>query len=141
MNETQVLIVGAGPTGLTLAIELARRGVGFRIVEKTPGHPAGSRGKGLQPRTQEIFDDLGVIDEVSATGRDYPPLRAYAGDEVVWEGGMHEHREPEAAVPYPMVLMQPQWRTERILRDRLAELGHRWSSAPSRPRSSRTRTG
>ncbi|WP_204358475.1 FAD-dependent monooxygenase [Streptosporangium sp. 'caverna'] len=42
MNDTQVLIVGAGPTGLTLAIEPAWRGVGFRIVEKTPGHPVGS---------------------------------------------------------------------------------------------------
>lgn len=41
MNDTQVLIVGAGPTGLTLAIELARRGVGFRIVEKTPDTPPG----------------------------------------------------------------------------------------------------
>ncbi|WP_433246004.1 FAD-dependent oxidoreductase [Streptosporangium sp. CA-135522] len=124
MNETQVLIVGAGPTGLTLAVDLARRGVGFRIVERSPGHPAGSRGKGLQPRTQEVFDDLGVIDEVLATGEVYPPIRTYSGDRVVWEGRMHEPREPEAAVPYPMVLMQPQWRTERILRDRLAALGH-----------------
>ncbi|SNS49302.1 FAD binding domain-containing protein [Streptosporangium subroseum] len=124
MNDTQVLIVGAGPTGLTLAIELARRGVGFRIVEKTPGHPAGSRGKGLRPRTQEVFDDLGVIDEILATGRIYPPIRTYMGEQVVWEGVMHEHREPEAAVPYPMVLMQPQWRIERIMRERLAGLGH-----------------
>ncbi|WP_371782718.1 FAD-dependent monooxygenase [Streptosporangium subroseum] len=124
MNDTQVLIVGAGPTGLTLAIELARRGVGFRIVERALGHPVGSRGKGLQPRTQEIFDDLGVIDEIFATGRIYPPIRAYSGDQVVWEGVMHERSEPEAAVPYPMVLMQPQWRIERIMRERLAGLGH-----------------
>ncbi|MDP9848712.1 FAD-dependent oxidoreductase [Streptosporangium lutulentum] len=124
MNEIQVLIVGAGPTGLTLAIELARRGVSLRIVEKAPEHPVGSRGKGLQPRTQEVFDDLGVIDEIVATGRVYPPIRSYSGDQVVWEGRMHELREPEAAVPYPMVLMQPQWRVERILRERLAELGH-----------------
>ncbi|GAA3133622.1 FAD-dependent oxidoreductase [Streptosporangium carneum] len=123
MNGTQVIIVGAGPTGLTLAVDLARRGVDFRIVERSPRHPAGSRGKGLQPRTQEVFDDLGVAEEILATGRVYPPIRAYAGERVVWEGRMHEPREPEAAVPYPMVLMQPQWRTERILRDRLAALG------------------
>ncbi|WP_436761003.1 FAD-dependent oxidoreductase [Streptosporangium sp. V21-05] len=123
MIQDQVLVVGAGPTGLTLAIDLARRGVDVRIVERSPEPPTGSRGKGIQPRTQEVFDDLGVIEEVIATGGIYPAMRAYRGDQVVWEGRMHEIREPDAEVPYPMVLMQPQWRVERILRDRLAELG------------------
>ncbi|MET9341754.1 FAD-dependent monooxygenase [Nonomuraea sp. NPDC003804] len=121
---THVLIVGSGPTGLTLAIELARRGVDLRIVEKSPVHPAGVRGKGLQPRTLEIFHDMGVIDEILATGAVYPPLRAYKDGQTVWEGRMHEPKEPSASVPYPMVIMQPQWRTERILRERLARLGH-----------------
>jgi hypothetical protein len=40
---------------------------------------AGSRGKGLQPRTLEVFDDLGVIDAIRAAGAPYPPLRSYAG--------------------------------------------------------------
>ncbi|WP_405148416.1 FAD-dependent monooxygenase [Sphaerisporangium sp. NBC_01403] len=47
--------------GLTLAVDLARRGVGFRIVDRSPTHPAGSRGKGLQPRTLEVFDDLSAV--------------------------------------------------------------------------------
>ena len=123
MNETQVLIAGAGPTGLTLACDLARRGVDVRVVEKE--RAAGSRGKGLQPRTLEVFDDLGVIDAVRAVARPYPPLRSYAGGEVVWEGRMHEPREATPEVPYPNVLMLPQWRTEEILRERLAELGGR----------------
>ncbi|WP_141953587.1 FAD-dependent monooxygenase [Actinoallomurus bryophytorum] len=123
MDETQVLIAGAGPTGLTLACDLARRGVDVRIVEKE--RLAGSRGKGLQPRTLEVFDDLGVLDAVMAAGAEYPPLRSYAGGEVVWEGRMHEPKEPTPEVPYPNVMMLPQWRTERILRDRLAELGVR----------------
>ncbi|MFI6325631.1 FAD-dependent monooxygenase [Nonomuraea sp. NPDC050556] len=121
---TNVLIVGSGPTGLTLAIELARRGVDFRIVERSPEHPRGSRGKGLQPRTLEIFHDLGVVDEILATGAVYPAIRSYVGDQMVWEGRMHEPKEPTEDVPYPMVIMQPQWRIERILRERLAELGH-----------------
>ncbi|WP_433435152.1 FAD-dependent monooxygenase [Nonomuraea sp. CA-141351] len=125
---TNVLIVGSGPTGLTLAIELARRGVDFRIVESSPQPNAGVRGKGLQPRTLEVFDDLGVIDEILATGREYPSLRSYQGDQVVWEGRMDEIREPSEGVPYPNLIMQPQWRTERILRDRLAELGHQVES-------------
>lgn len=122
---THVLIVGSGPTGLTLAIELARRGVDLRILERSPQPPGGVRGKGLQPRTLEVFDDIGVIDEILATGATYPSLRSYTGDEVTWEGRMDELREPSPGVPYPNVIMQPQWRTERILRDRLAELGHR----------------
>ncbi|NUW37380.1 FAD-dependent monooxygenase [Nonomuraea sp. SMC257] len=120
---TNVLIVGSGPTGLTLGIELARRGVAFRIVERSSGPAEGVRGKGLQPRTLEVFDDLGVIDEILATGSAYPPLRSYQGEQVVWEGRMDEPREPSPGVPYPNLVMQPQWRTERILRDRLAELG------------------
>ncbi|MFI6602215.1 FAD-dependent monooxygenase [Nonomuraea sp. NPDC050536] len=121
---THVLIVGSGPTGLTLAIELARRGVDLRIVERSPEHPGGVRGKGLQPRTQEVFDDLGVIDEIVATGSAYPPIRSYQDGKVVWEGRMDEVKPVTDGEPYPNLVMQPQWRTERILRDRLAELGH-----------------
>ncbi|TDD80098.1 3-(3-hydroxyphenyl)propionate hydroxylase [Actinomadura darangshiensis] len=120
---TDVLIIGAGPTGLALAVDLARRGVGHRIID--PGIPTGSRGKGLQPRTLEVFDDLGVIGPILETGAAYPPIRAYSGTDVVWEGRMSEPKEPSAAVPYPNVLMVPQWRTEQILRDRLMELGGR----------------
>jgi 2-polyprenyl-6-methoxyphenol hydroxylase-like FAD-dependent oxidoreductase len=61
---TGVLIAGAGPTGLTLAIELARRGVDVRIVDRAGEHFPGSRGKGLTARTQEVLDDLGVVGEV-----------------------------------------------------------------------------
>lgn len=52
MNETQALISGAGPTGLPLACDLARRGADFRIIERT--RPAGPRGKGLQPCTPPL---------------------------------------------------------------------------------------
>jgi 2-polyprenyl-6-methoxyphenol hydroxylase-like FAD-dependent oxidoreductase len=123
MNETQVLVAGAGPTGLTLACDLARRGVDIRVIEKE--RPAGSRGKGLQPRTLEVFEDLGVLETITAVAGEYPRLRSYAGGEVVWEGRMHEPKEPTPEVPHPTVLMLPQWRTEQILRDRLTELGGR----------------
>jgi 2-polyprenyl-6-methoxyphenol hydroxylase-like FAD-dependent oxidoreductase len=52
-----VLIVGAGPTGLTLACELGRRSVSFCLIEAAPGQQPGSRGEGIQPRTLEVFAD------------------------------------------------------------------------------------
>ncbi|MFB4306250.1 FAD-dependent monooxygenase [Actinomadura sp. GTD37] len=122
-----VLVIGAGPTGLSLAVDLARRGIRHRIID--PGGRTGSRGKGLQPRTLEVFDDLGVIGAILAAGAPYPPIRAYSGTEVVWEGRMGEPKEPSAAVPYPNLLMVPQWRTEQILRERLEDLGGRVEQA------------
>lgn len=122
-SRTGVLIAGAGPAGLVLACELARRGVAHRIVEKDATYFAGGRGKGLQPRTREVFEDLGIGERVSALGGPYPPLRAYRDGEVVWEGRLAEEREPTPDVPYPGPWMLPQWRTGALLRERLAELG------------------
>ena len=123
MNSTQVLVVGAGPAGLVLACELARRGIAHRLVERDATDFGGARGKGLQPRTQEVFEDLGVLERVRALGGLYPPMRAHRGDQVVWEGRMDELREPTPDVPWPNAWMLPQWRTGAILRERLAELG------------------
>lgn len=121
--DTSVLIAGAGPAGLVLAIELARRGTPCHIVDAAAGVCPGSRGKGLQPRTLEVFEDLGVLAPVLAAGRTYPPMRVYAGREVLWEGRMMAVGEPTPDVPYPSGWMIPQWRTEAILRDHLAGLG------------------
>lgn len=79
-TTTDVLICGAGVTGLTLAIELARHGVSFRLIEKRTTPFIGSRGKGIQPRTQEIFEDLGILNKVVAAGGLYPRLRTYRHD-------------------------------------------------------------
>jgi 2-polyprenyl-6-methoxyphenol hydroxylase-like FAD-dependent oxidoreductase len=123
--DTEILIIGAGPTGLTLAVDLARRGVAHRVVDHDPGDFAGSRGKGIQPRTLEVFADLGVIDAAFAHGGPYPPMRGYQDGEVVWERVMAPTVPARPDVPYPNPLMLPQWRTAAILRDRLAELGGR----------------
>ncbi|MGW0807897.1 FAD-dependent monooxygenase [Nonomuraea sp. NPDC002799] len=122
-EKTHVLIAGSGPTGLTLAIELARRGIDHRIIERTPEPTLGSKGKGLQPRTQEIFDDLGVIHPILATATTYPPLRVRISRIPLWQTRMHKPATATDAVPYPMVMMHPQWRTQAILRERLAHLG------------------
>ncbi len=119
-----VLICGAGAAGLTLAIDLSRRGVPFRLIEKLERPFAGSRGKGIQPRSQEVFEDLGVLDRLVAAGGLYPPPRKYHDD------GTHtdepfEVEPPTPSEPYHIPLMLPQFLTERLLRERLAELGDR----------------
>jgi 2-polyprenyl-6-methoxyphenol hydroxylase-like FAD-dependent oxidoreductase len=125
-----VLIAGAGPAGLVLACDLARRGVGFRIVEMNPVPPdqrSGSRGKGIQPRTLEVYDDLGVIDAVHADGGPYSPAMAWDGPQQIGPPKFHriERREPTPDVPYPSMWMLPQPRALEVLRGRLRELGGR----------------
>jgi 2-polyprenyl-6-methoxyphenol hydroxylase-like FAD-dependent oxidoreductase len=120
---TEVLIAGAGPTGLTLACELARRGVPFRLVDAAPQPFGGSRGKGLQPRTLEIFDDLGIVDDVIASGSLYPHFGFHAGPFSIPAWRMSKQRAPTSDTPYPNLWMVPQFRTEEILRARLGAFG------------------
>jgi 2-polyprenyl-6-methoxyphenol hydroxylase-like FAD-dependent oxidoreductase len=122
---TDVLICGAGAAGLTLAIDLARRGVSFRLIDKMDGPFHGSRGKGIQPRTQEIFEDLGIIDRIVAEGGVYPPQREYREDGSFTESEVVEHVDPTPAEPYHIALMVPQFLTEGVMRERLLELGQR----------------
>ncbi|WP_236795786.1 FAD-dependent monooxygenase [Amycolatopsis sp. GM8] len=119
----RVLIAGAGPTGLTLAIDLARRNIDVRIVDKATEFFAGSRGDGIQPRTLEVFDDLGVIDAVLAAGMSPATVRVHLDGKFAMERRMAPRREPLPDVPYPNAWMLGQSQTEGILRDRLAEFG------------------
>ncbi|MCU7725633.1 FAD-dependent monooxygenase [Actinoplanes sp. KI2] len=119
-----IMIVGAGPTGLTLARELQRRGVPFRIVERSAEPFTGSRGKGLQPRTQEVLDDLGLIDAFRAAGGEYPELLLHLPDGSKMRRRMDPLHEATAQVPYPNMLMLPQWRTCALLAEGVpVELG------------------
>ncbi|MFF1611099.1 FAD-dependent monooxygenase [Amycolatopsis sp. NPDC058278] len=123
--DTQVLIAGAGPTGLTLAIELARRDVAVRIIDKAETYFVGSRGDGLQPRTLEVFEDLGVLDAVLAAGMAPVPMKIHLGGEVVGERMMFDPVEPTPSRPYPTGWFLGQSQTEGVLRERLAEFGVR----------------
>lgn len=116
-----VLIVGAGPTGLTLACELARRDISFSLIEQGSGPQVGSRGKGVQPRSLEIFEDLSIIDYVMANGKMFMPTRMTAPDGQVKTGGALGKKRPDT--PYAGSVIIPEWRIEEALRRRLAELG------------------
>jgi 2-polyprenyl-6-methoxyphenol hydroxylase-like FAD-dependent oxidoreductase len=108
-NSTNVLICGAGAAGLTLAIDLARRGVRFRLIEKRDEPFRGSRGKGILPRTQEVFEDLGILDRAVARGGPYIPLRTYRGDGSYVDSQNIESQAPTTAEPYRIPLMLPQF--------------------------------
>ncbi|WP_103343227.1 FAD-dependent oxidoreductase [Amycolatopsis sp. CA-126428] len=123
MNEPlDVLIAGAGPTGTTLAIDLVRRGLAVRIIDKAPRSFDGSRAKGIQPRTLEVFDDLGALGDVLAGSSDYPRLGIHLGPVTVpWR--MFRNRDRSTDVPYPNTRLIPQYRTDAVLHDRLGRLG------------------
>ncbi|WP_329118234.1 FAD-dependent monooxygenase [Streptomyces sp. NBC_01465] len=124
VKETEVLVVGAGPTGLALAVDLARRGVRALVVEKAEGLFPGSRGKGIQPRTLEVLDDLGVVDEILASGGPAPRQMFWSGGQRQGEKDMFGTVATTEAEPYagrPVII--PQWRTQEILLARLRELG------------------
>ncbi|MFC8200883.1 FAD-dependent oxidoreductase [Streptomyces sp. NPDC057298] len=123
-TTTDVLIVGAGPTGLVLALDLARRGVRALVVERSAALFPGSRGKGIQPRTMEVFDDLGVLDAIRAAGGVYPVGMVWQDGRRQGEHRMFDETEATEAEPYAGgPWMVPQWRTQSILAARLAELG------------------
>lgn len=119
-----VLVVGAGPTGTSLAIDLARRGLDIRVVDKAVAGFGGSRAKGIQPRTLEIFHDLDVIDDILGGGSDYPLLGIHFGPFVIpWR--MMSSRRRTAEVPFPNTWLIPQFRVDRALHRRLERLGRR----------------
>ena len=120
-----VLVVGAGPTGLTMAIELARRGLVVRLIEQLAEPPSTSRALVVQPRTLELFDDMSVIDAALAAGRPVDQFtQVLRGRRLV----QLDFRAQLASAPklhttYPRPLMLPQDQTEQILTDHLSGLG------------------
>ena len=120
-HETDVLIAGAGPTGLTLACELLRRGVSCRIIDKAASPATTSRALGLQPRTLELFDNIGIVDRVLATGGPVTDANLYTGDRLLLTLSAAGLRDLDT--PYPRLWITPQASVERPLIERLLELG------------------
>lgn len=121
-STTDVLIIGAGPAGTTLAIDLARRGVAVRLIDKAPHAFDGSRAKGIQPRTLEVLDDLGALPDILDQGALYPPMGIHLGPITIPFTMMAKgKRGPD--VPYPDTWLIPQRRTDRALHARLESLG------------------
>jgi 2-polyprenyl-6-methoxyphenol hydroxylase-like FAD-dependent oxidoreductase len=120
-HETDVLIVGAGPTGLVLALWLARLGVRVRIVDKTSEPGTTSRALAVQARTLELYDQIGLADAVVERGR-----RAAAAN--LWVSGKKKgHVEfgdmGKGLSPFPYAVIFPQDEHERLLIERLNACG------------------
>jgi 2-polyprenyl-6-methoxyphenol hydroxylase-like FAD-dependent oxidoreductase len=119
--DADVLVVGAGPTGLMLANQLARRGVRPLIIDRHAGPSRETRALGVQARTMEIYGKLGVVDRALELGK-----RGAGAD--IWAQGRRMARVPlgEAGrdlTPYPFILILGQDDNEQIMGDRLRELG------------------
>jgi 2-polyprenyl-6-methoxyphenol hydroxylase-like FAD-dependent oxidoreductase len=120
MKRSDVLIVGAGPTGLVLALWLSRMGVKIRIIDKTDGPGTTSRALAVQARTLELYRQLDLTDEVLERGHKVAGIN-------LWVRGERATRVPfdtiaEGLTPYgPFVF--PQDQHERLLIERLAAVG------------------
>ena len=115
-----VIVNGAGPAGLTMACELARHGVGFRIFDKNPEPSPQSRALAIFPRTLEIFSTMGMLDEVLAEGQRLAAISLYNETRRIARMSFEKIDSP-----YRFVISLPQNRTEHILEARLEALGAR----------------
>lgn len=113
-----VLIVGAGPVGLTLALALDIAGVKFRIVDKAPQRSDKSKALGVHARTLELLESLGIVDTFLAHGHIVHSTNIYNGAKKLVHLSLDEIQSP-----YPFALMIPQSETEKILAEELAERG------------------
>jgi 2-polyprenyl-6-methoxyphenol hydroxylase-like FAD-dependent oxidoreductase len=113
------LVVGAGPTGLLMAGELARHGLAVRVIDRNEHAATESRALAIQARTVEVLDDLGLADRFLAEG-----LRAKGVNFWGAAGKQLAHVDlGEIEGPYPFVLDLPQARTEQLLGEHLEALG------------------
>jgi 2-polyprenyl-6-methoxyphenol hydroxylase-like FAD-dependent oxidoreductase len=116
--DCQVLVVGAGPTGLVLAAELLARGIGVRIVDKGDGAALQSRAIGIHARTLEVLDMMGLADRFIERGQVVDHMRFYSnGRRLV------SIEFARCGSRFGFLLDLPQDQTERLLRGRITELG------------------
>ncbi|MEU4037313.1 FAD-dependent oxidoreductase [Streptomyces collinus] len=114
---TDVIVVGAGPTGLTLACELALAGVDTVVLERLPHRIRQTKGGAIQPRTQELLELRGLLEPMRARAMSHEPLGGHFAllpvplDCTVWD------------TAHPHVLSLPQWEIEEVLEERAAGLG------------------
>lgn len=116
--NTQVLIAGAGPVGLTAAIELTRRGIDCVVVDPLPQPPQYAKAVGVQPRTLEVFENMGVLRAVLDASIRLRGQHVYVNGQPVTQMDL----ALPADIPFRVICI-PQYETERILAEELASRG------------------
>ncbi len=117
-NDTDVLVVGGGPVGLVAGAELARRGVRVRVIDKLAQPTDQSRAIAVHARSLDMFDRMGIVDELLSTGIKATAMQLYAGHRKLF-------RVPLGGVDsaFPFTLTTAQTETERVLDKHLQTLG------------------
>ena len=114
----RVLIVGAGPTGLTTAVELARRGIAPTIIDRRAASSTLSRAVGITPRSLQALSESGVAERLIDAGVAMDSARIYRGKQLALQLRLHSDR-----AYFPTILGLPQDQTETIMADVLAGMG------------------
>ncbi len=117
-SEVNVLVVGAGPTGLMLAAEIARYGASVRLIDTPAAHPPISKATALMPRTLEMLDRAGAIELFLDAGVKLGGLSVYADRREIFS-----LTSDDIDSPYPFVLGLEQFRTEELLTEHADRLG------------------
>jgi 2-polyprenyl-6-methoxyphenol hydroxylase-like FAD-dependent oxidoreductase len=117
-TDLDVLVVGGGPVGLVAGAELARRGVRVRVIDKLAQPTDQSRAVAVHARSLDMFDRMGIVDEILSTGIKATAMQLYAGHSKLF-------RVPLGGVDsaFPFTLTTAQTETERVLGEHLESLG------------------
>lgn len=115
--KTEVAIIGAGPTGLSLAVQFVRHGIDFVIIDKNEGITPYSKAIGVQARTLEIYDQIGLAQAAVEQGTIAERGRLFIGGEV--RGELDFSNIGEGLSPFPFVLMLEQSKNEQLLHEYL----------------------
>lgn len=121
MTHSPVLIAGAGPTGLILALWLTKIGIKVRIIDKAVEKLSTSRALVIHARTLEYYRQLGIVDDIVDAGFRFPAIN-------LWVNHTHKARVPIADIgkgssPFPYIIILPQDQHEEILIKKLQSLG------------------
>lgn len=119
--KTDVIIVGAGPTGLALAVQFIRYGVDFVICDQKETTTPHSKAIGVQARTLEIYEQINLSDQLIGQGARAEKARLIVGGEV--RGEIEFGELGRGLSPYPYVLLVEQGKHEKLLYDHLRANG------------------